>query len=172
MGKMCYYDPMNTIVELYSASETEALQKKNRIAARALWIFCLCVLGTCVLLCCLTTRANAGRMEGAVIAVFTVGGWIAIYTYTFVAAAARREAEHAQRMLTGERGAVRGVASVDAKQTRIRGSITVQRVLVSEENHVRRLSINARKAKLLPQNGETLVLYETYGYVVAYEVMP
>ena len=159
---------MDTLTELYSLEDLHRLRKRTRIWRIALSCFGAGVLLACVILCALTGTANAARMERATILVSTLGGWTVIGLWSGIAAAGRREAAHANNMLTGPRETVSGLVTVTNQRVCIRGSITIRKVLVDTGEKTLRVNLNEARMKAFPAEPKRLTLCTVHNYVVAF----
>ena len=159
------------IIELYSDEDIAQLSRQIKWWRIALWIFSACALAACLRLIALTGTENAARMEGMVIAVSTVAGWIVIYCSIFVVTARRRELSHANMLRKEKRQTVRGSVTVTIERVAIVRSITARRVEVSGDGEIHRLLVCENRADALAAAG-VAVLYTAHGYVAAYEVTP
>lgn len=161
---------MNTIHELYSRQDLERLEKKTKRAGRAAAVIAAAALTVCVLLCCLTTQANAPLMEKATVAVSVLGGWTVIYLYNHPVKELRLERGHAQMLLEGERETLEGVLALSEQRMRIRGSIRFYPLTLTDGDVTRRSKVIAARADMLrAENGKRLRLYVVNGYAAAYE---
>ena len=159
------------IIELYSDEDIAQLSRQIKWWRIALWIFAACALAVCLRMIALTGTENAAKMEGMVIAVSTVAGWIVIYCSIFVLTAARRELSHANMLRNEDRQTVRGSVTVTNERLAIVRSITARRVEVSGDGELHRLLVCEKRADALAAAGEA-ILYTAHGYVAAYEVTP
>ena len=161
---------MNTIHELYSRQDLERLEKKTKCAGRAAAVIAAAALTVCVLLCCLTTQANAPLMEKATVAVSVLGGWTVIYLYNHPVKELRLERGHAQMLLEGERETLEGVLALSEQRMRIRGSIRFYPLTLTDGNETRRSKVMASRAEALrAMEGKRLRLYVVNGYAAAWE---
>lgn len=159
------------IIELYSETDLTRLRQRIKRWRRLLWILAACALAVCLRMITLTGTENAAQMEGTVIAVSTVAGWIVIYCSIFVVTASRRELSHANMLHNENRQIVRGNVVVTNERVAITRSITARRVEVSGDGETRRLLVCENRADALAAAGAA-VLYTAHGYVAAYEVAP
>lgn len=159
------------IIELYSDEDVAKFSRQIKRWRIALWIFTACALAACLRMIALTDTENAARMEGMVIAVSTVAGWIIIYCSIFVVTARRRVLSHANMLRNENRQTVRGSVTVTNERVSIIRSITARRVEVSGDGEPRRLLVCEDRADVLAAAG-AVVLYTAHGYVAAYEVAP
>lgn len=161
---------MNTTQELYSREDLARLEKMTKRAGWAAAIFAAATLMACVLLCCLTTQANAARMEKATVAASVLGGWIVIYLYNNPVKDLRYERGHAQMLLEGERETLEGVLELSEQRMRIRGSIRFYPLTLTDGDEKRRSKVIAARADALrAKNGKRLRLYVVNGYAAAFE---
>ena len=159
------------IIELYSEADMTRISRRIKRWRTALWIFAACALAVCLRMIALTGTENAARMEGLVIAVSTVAGWIIIYCSIFVVTASRREFSHANMLHSEDRRTVLGSVTVTNERVPIVRSITARRVEVSGDGEIHRLLVCENRADALAAAG-AVVLYTAHGYVAAYEVTP
>lgn len=157
------------IIELYSETDMTQLRRRIKRWQTALWIFAACALAVCLGLIVHAGTENAAQMEGTVIAVSTVAGWIVIYCSIFVVTAGRRELSHANMLHNENRQIVQGSVTVTNERVSIIRSITARRVEVSGDGETRRLLVCENRADALEAAG-AVVLYAAHGYVAAYEV--
>ena len=163
---------MDTIKELYDSRDLERLENKSKRAGRAAVAFSTVTLGICVLLCCLTTRANADVMEKAAIAVSALGGWIVIYLYNHPVKELRWELGHARMLLEEERSVLEGELQVSRERMRIRGSIRFYPLTLTENGETHRSKVIASRADALrAEEGKRVRLYVVNGYAAAYELL-
>ena len=158
------------IIELYSEADMTQLSRQIKRWQTALWIFAACALAACLRMIALTGTENAARMEGMVIAVSAVAGWIVIYCSIFVVTARRRELSHANMLHTENRQIVQGNVTVTSERVAITRSITARRVEVSGDGEIHRLLVCENRADALAAAG-AVALHTAHGYVAAYEVM-
>lgn len=157
---------MDTIKLLYSPEDLPRLEKK--IKRERAWVWCLSglTLGLCVLFCCLTTTANAERMETATVICSCLGGWIVIYRRRFGMQAARHELTHAAYLLEEPGSLLRGRLSITGERLRIKNSISLRILLLENEEGRQRLKVNETRVKALqPWNGKDVTLRMVGGYV-------
>ena len=157
------------MIELFSCAETARLERRRKAGMLLAALSALAGLTACIVLCCMTSTANAAHMEPTVIAAGVLGGWLAFAFWSLVAQDAKLEKGHAQMLLAGERTAVPGTVCVTDERLRIRGSITIRKVTVDNGTSVRKLNVNERKAKALQAAGPDITLYAVNGYAAAYE---
>lgn len=160
---------MKTMIELFSREETGRLERRKTAGVCLAAAAAVLGLAVCVAICRMTTTANAARMEPLLIGAGVLGGWLAIGFWTLVAVDAKREAGHAEMILSGERAAVPGTVRVARERLRIRNSISIRKVTVGDGKTTRTLNVDERKAKALGAAGENITLYAVNGYVAAYE---
>lgn len=157
---------METIRDFYSPEELSRL--KNKIKREWVWVFGTAglTLAVCVLLCCLTNTANWRRMELAVIAVSTLGGWITIYRRLFGLQDSRHELQHAEYLRDEPRETLRGRLTVTRERLRIKKSIRIRILELDDGKQVRRLKVNETRVKALrPYDGKTVTVSLAGGYV-------
>ena len=156
------------MIELYAPQELTRLRRKRSVCLALLWAVALGGLAVCVLFCLRTGTENAGSMLRRCIAVSALCGWACIALWRTGVLPAKREAEHAEHMRSGERETLRGVASVSEETVQIRKSIAVRTVTLRSGAETRRLSILARRAKALGPTPRELTLVAVHGYVAAF----
>lgn len=159
------------IIELYSEADMTRLRRRIKRWRAALWLFAAFALAVCLRLIVLTGTENAARMEGTVIAVSTVAGWVVIYCSVFVVTAGQRELSHANMLHSENRQIVWGSVAVTNERVSITRSITARRVEVSGDGETHRLLVCESRADELAAAG-AVALYTAHGYVAAYEVTP
>ena len=158
-----------SIVELYGEAELQGLRRKVKGWVIALCALAAIALAVCIVLAALTDTANAQRMELAVILINIAAGWVIIYCAAFIAAAGRRELEHAEMLGKEERVRITGTPTVTEQRVVIRRSITARRVEVQGEGgEIHRLLVCESRAKAL-KDANAAALYAAHGYVAAYE---
>lgn len=153
-------------LNFYRPEDLDRLKQKEK-RERA-WVLALggLTLLLCVLFCCLTTTANANRMELATLITSCVGGWIVIYRRLFGVLEAKHEREHAGYLLSAEKSAIRGKLTVTKDRLRIRDSIRIRILLLEDGKKTHRLKVNETKARALrPYDGRTVTLTMAGGYV-------
>ena len=150
------------IVELYGEADLQRLRRRVKGWIIALCSFSAAALAACIVLAALTNTANARRMELTAIIVSIIAGWIVVYCSCFIAAAGKRELEHAKMLTKEERTRIAGTPVVTDQRVAIRKSITARRVEVEGE----RLLVCESRAKSL--EGAKAV-YAAHGYIAAYE---
>lgn len=158
---------METKVELYSREGIDRQRKRYRTSKYTALFIAVLGLIACIVICCAANTLNAQSMENAAVIVSTLTGWAVIFIILNVQLPAKYEASHAQNMLAGEREAHHGTITVDKTVTRIKSSISVCRVSVSDGA---RLNINSKNAAALRGITAPVTLYSVHGYVTAYEV--
>ena len=150
----------------YRPEDQDRLKTRETKARAWVWALAGLTLALCVLFCCLTNTANAGRMEIATLITSCVGGWLVIYGRTFGVQEARHEREHAAYLIEAEQTAVRGRLTVTKERLRIRGSIRIRILLLEDGKATRRLKVNETKVRALrPYDGKTVTLILAGGYV-------
>ena len=160
-----YNRSMETMM-FYRPEDQDRLKEKEKKARAWVWALAGLTLALCVLFCCLTNTANAGRMEIATLITSCVGGWLVIYGRTFGVQEARHEREHAAYLIEAEQTAVRGKLTVTKERLRIRGSIRIRILLLEDGKATRRLKVNETKVRALrPWDGKTVTLILAGGYV-------
>lgn len=157
---------MDTTVELYSRGDIERLIRRKNISKYAALIIGVLGLAACIAICCAANTANAQRMENTAVIVSTLAGWAVIFIILNVQLPSKYEAAHAKLLLDGERKAHRGTVTVDKTPVRIKNSVSVCRVSVSDGA---RLNIISKKAAALKGITAPVTLYSVHGYVVAYD---
>ena len=112
--------------------------------------------------------SNAARLRNAVIITSGISGCPAIYFFTFVILKLKRQTEHAERMLNGERVSIVGtITSVGDDDINIPGSISIRKVKVKTDDGEQTVSANSEMRKLLPDDGERYVFYTVNNYIVS-----
>ena len=150
----------------YRPEDLDRLKKKEKQARAWVWAVGGLTLLLCVLFCCLTTTANANRMEIATLITSCVGGWIVIYRRLFGVQEARHEREHAHYLLSAEKSTARGKLTVTKDRLRIRDSIRIRILLLEDGKKTLRLKVNETKVRALrPYDGKTVTLILAGGYV-------
>ena len=160
---------MDAITELYPAGTADRLEKQNRIWRAITAGVAFASLAACIVLCVLTGTANAAAMELRVCLISLLGGWTVIFLYTHFVTGGKRQLAHLSTLSEEPRKAVTGTVTLDARRIAIRGSITVQTLLVNDGTQTRRVSISASRTKALPALPARLTVYTVHGYAVAWE---
>lgn len=161
------------IVELYSDSDMNRLERKVSVWTKVLFGVAAAALAACVIMAALTNTANAGRMELGAVATSTAAGWFVIYCGIFVVSRAKRELAHAKMLKQETRERVAGTVAVTRERLAIRKSITALRVDVANSAVTKRVLVTEQKGDALAKAaaaGATAV-YTAHGYVAAYEVI-
>lgn len=157
---------MNEHRDFYRPEDPDRLKEKEKRERAWVWTLSGLTLALCVLFCCLTTTANADRMELATLITSCVGGWLVIYRRVFGMQEARHEREHASYLLTAERTTARGRLTITKDRLRIRGSIRIRILLLEDGTKTRRLKVNETKVRALrPFDGKDVTLTLAGGYV-------
>lgn len=154
--------------ELYNREKTMRMMKSSRAWRVALFVFIGASLAFCITMLAITTTKNVSTTRPVVFIFSAIAGSVAIYVAAFPVAARRREADHANNMLSGEESVCRGTLTVSKQKTKIRSSITVRRVTVDGET-TEHLNVNAALASLLPSDGREYTVYSVHGYVTGIE---
>ena len=157
------------IIELYTDADMERMGHHVRLWRRILLAVAAVGLSVCIALAASTDTLNAPRMELATVAVSTVAGWFVIYKWVFTLSPVRRELAHAQMLRSEERETVAGAVRLTDEQFRIRKSVPVRRVIVTQGEDEGRLLVCGSRAAALEKLDQA-VLYVCHGYVAAYEV--
>ena len=152
-----YNRSMETMM-FYRPEDQDRLKEKEKKARAWVWALAGLTLALCVLFCCLTNTANAGRMEIATLITSCVGGWLVIYGRTFGVQEARHEREHAAYLIGADQTAVRGKLTVTKERLRI--------LQLEDGKTTRRLKVNETKVRALrPYDGKAVTLILAGGYV-------
>ena len=152
--------------DFYRSEDLNRLKQKEKRERAWVWALAGLTLVLCVLFCCLTTTANANRMELATLITSCVGGWLVIYRRVFGVQEARHEREHANYLLAAEKSSVRGKLSITKDRLRIRDSIRIRILLLEDGKKTQRLKVNETKVRdLRPFDGKTVTLTLAGGYV-------
>lgn len=160
-----YNRSMETML-FYLPEDQDRLKEKEKKARAWVWALAGLTLALCLLFCCLTNTANAGRMEIATLITSCVGGWLVIYGRTFGVQEARHEREHAAYLIGADQTAVRGKLTVTKERLRIRGSIRIRILQLEDGKAIRRLKVNETKVRALrPYDGKAVTLILAGGYV-------
>ncbi len=153
-------------IEFYRPEDLSRLKQKEKRERAWVWALGGLTLLLCVLFCCLTTTANANRMELVTLICSCLGGWLVIYRRVFGVQEARHEREHASYLLSAERSTVRGKLTVTKDRLRIRDSIRIRILLLEDGKKTQRLKVNENKVRdLRPFDGKTVTLTLAGGYV-------
>ncbi len=155
------------IIELYTDADMERMGLHVRRWRRILLAVAAVGLSVCIALAASTDTLNAPRMELATIAVSTVAGWFIIYKWVFTLSPARHELAHAEMLRREERERFEGTVKLTDEQFKIRKSVPVRRVIVTNGEVESRLLVCASRAEALEGLDEA-VLYACHGYVAAY----
>ena len=151
---------------MYSPEDIPRLEKKIRIERALVWGLAGLTLALCVLCCCLTTTANAERMELIAVICSTVGGWCVIYRRLFGLEETKHELEHARHLLETDLESAEGLLHVTKERLRIKKSIRIRIVTLEDGGHARRLMVNeTRVGQLLPCDGQRARLWLAGSYV-------
>ena len=153
--------------EFYTADDYARLTKKYKVWRTVLIVFCAAILCACIVIVAMTDARNEGAMRIAVSVTSGVGGAVAIYIASFPFLGSRRLAEHISHMLDGEREEHVGAAKVSPMKFKIRNSITVRRVTLTDEGREEHVNVNADMARLVPQDGKRYAFETVHGYIVA-----
>ncbi len=154
------------MMDFYRPEDLDRLKQKEKRERAWVWAFAGLTLSLCVLFCCLTTTANANRMELATLITSCVGGWLVIYRRLFGMLDAKHEREHAHYLLSAEKRTVRGKLTVTKDRLRIRDSIRIRILLLEDGKKTQRLKVNENKVRALrPYDGKTVTLTLAGGYV-------
>ena len=143
--------------EFYTADDLVRLTKKYKFWRAVLIVFSAAVLCACIVIVALTNGRNEGAMRIAV----------AIYIASFPFLGSRRLAEHISHMLEGEREEHVGAAKVSPVKFKIRNSITVRKVTLTDGGREERVNVNSDMAYLVPQDGKRYAFGTVHGYIVA-----
>lgn len=160
---------MENILELYSLEENSRLKKKIKIMTVALGVFVFLALAACIVLLCLTNTENAQKMMISVIVISSVAGCVAIYVAINVISATARKVAHSDIMLSESREIAYGTFTVSKYGVKIKNSITVKHVFVSNGQNMKRLIIDADLVGKLPTDGGDYVFFTVHNYIVALE---
>ena len=161
---------MEKITELYPADTEARLERQNRTWTILTAAAAALLLAACILLCALTGTANAATMEWRVCLISLIGGWAVIFCYVHFISGGKRELAHYHNLQDQERQEVSGTVTLDPVRFAIRGSITVQDLIIRQNDRERRVHVNAKKTALLPPLPAKLKVYTVHGYAVAWEV--
>ena len=153
---------------LYSPEDLSRLERKIRNTRLFCWTLGLAALIACIVLCVLTDSGNAGRMEPACVAIWTIAGWLVLYLRRFTLAETRFERQHAGMLSQGEAEKLRGRVTVTQERLRIVNSIRITIVLLENEEGKHRLKVCSSRAKALREAGDVLTLYLVNGYIAGY----
>lgn len=159
---------MNDIIELYPAQEEGRIARKYRIRRIITAAVGASAFIACVVCCFLTGTANAAAMELVVCLISAVGGCLVIFLYVHLVSGLKREVAHEKNLEGQERRTVTGTVRLDSRRIGIRGSITVQTLLIEDGEKTHRVHIYAKKTGLLPALPAKLTVYTVHGYAVAY----
>ena len=139
-------------MDFYRPEDLDRLQQKEKRERAWVWTLAGLTLSLCVLFCCLTTTANANRMELA--------------TLITSCLEAKHEREHAHYLLSAEKSTVRGKLTVTKDRLRIRDSIRIRILLLEDGKKTQRLKVNENMVRALrPYDGKTVTLTLAGGYV-------
>ena len=164
-GTFGYNQAMETEL-LYSPEDILRLEKKKRIWTAVLAVIAGGALIACVTLCLITRTANAAQMERAVIVLSGAAGCLCLYLRRFAVAETGHEIAHAEMLLRDESAEYDGVLTVTKERLRIRNSIAIRLVSLTEGGEVRRLKvIESRAKRLSAYEGRTVRLRVVNGYV-------
>ncbi len=155
-------------VELYTEETLFRLEKKYKTAKTALMIFIAAALVACVVLVAFTTKYNEGTTRPVILAVSGVCGSVAIYAGAFPVLGTKRTLEHSRVMMKDERESVEGAADVAKKSFKIRGSVEVNAVTVTNGGGAQRVRVDADLADRIPKDGAPRTYFVVHGFVVAY----
>lgn len=164
-----YTCDMENVIELYSLDENSRLKKKIKIWTVALGVFVFLAIAACIVLLFLTNTENARRMMIIVIVISSVAGCVAIYVALNVISATARRVAHSDIMLSECREMVYGSFTVSKYKVKIKNSITVKHVFVSNGQNMKRLIIDADLESKLPTDGGDYVFFTVHNYIVALE---
>ncbi|MBQ7670861.1 MAG: hypothetical protein IJS45_09100 [Clostridia bacterium] len=153
--------------EFYTADDLVRLTKKYKFWRAVLIVFSAAVLCACIVIVAFTNGRNEGAMRIAVSVTSGVGGAVAIYIASFPFLGSRRLAEHISHMLEGEREEHVGAAKVSPVKFKIRNSITVRKVTLTDGGREERVNVNSDMAYLVPQDGKRYAFGTVHGYIVA-----
>lgn len=167
-GETCYTETMEKRVELYHAN---ALPDKRARKKKLLGVM-LCIGGigllACILFCAFATRQNRHVMLPLAIGTSVLTGWIVITFLHGSYGHAGADVRHCELMLSEPREIQRGRFTKTDEIRRVKNGMHVRKVLLTEGDRERILSVSEMKAKELPDSfsgtAETV-----YDYIVAYE---
>lgn len=158
---------MKNIIELYDTASQSKQNRKLKVAKAVFYAFVFVALIFCVILFLLTDVSNEKTMRRIVIIVSGVAGCAAIYFYSFAVIDVKHSAEHAKRMISGEREKLVGTFVIGEKDIKIPGSIIIRPMRVQTDGGEQRINVSAEKVPLLPRDGGRYVLYTVNGYLAA-----
>ena len=161
---------MKKVTELYPADTEARLERQNRTWTILTAAAAVLLLVACITLCALTNTANAAAMEWRVCLTSLLGGWFVIFCYVHFVSGGKRELAHYHNLQDEERETVSGTVTLDPARFAIKGSITVQTLIVRRGDREQRVHISAGKTALLPPLPAQLTVYTAHGYAVAWEV--
>ncbi len=154
----------------YSKAEAARMGRRARISRLIAGGLLLGSLAGCIVMCTLVKTANAAPMLRRVIALATLGGWGALFTWVFSAFPAGAAAGHMRRILDGEAQVREGVLGPAGEIVRIPKSVAVRRAVLTEDDGTQtRLSILAGMEKELPPPETRLQVRIVHQFIEGFE---
>jgi|GEM_PF-6232665 len=154
--------------QLYTTEKLDKLEEVYKQKRILLLVLSGLTFVVFVVLCILTNTGNSALMENVSTVIVMVAGWLLIYFGLNSVAPAKAEIRHG-RMLTEEKAdEYCGTLDVDEKDIRIKGSITIRHLLLTENGEKKRLNVIACKADELKELTGRVKLLVVHGYVAAY----
>ena len=155
--------------ELYNQDAQLPERARKKRALIAMLIIGAIGLAACIVLCALVTRRNIQKIMPLTIGISIVTGWIVITILHGSYGSASAMLKHSDLMLREPRKTLKGRFEKTETVRRIRNGMSVRMVRCFEGEHETILSVNGRKADLLP-DAFTGTVQTVYDYIVAYEV--
>ena len=159
------------VTELYQPGEAGTLSRQSRICRNAALAAAAAGLIICILLCLNITPVNTTRRLLAVIAVSTIAGWAVILLRNMGFIPLRGAEQHVRHLEEAEAVEYTGVIEKSGQLFRIPGSITVQKVRLTEGEETMTLNLDVRKRALLPDSGTRVRVRCRRSFITAFEVI-
>ena len=145
--------------------------------ARAKRCLLLCALSLfvgfliCLYLCTRVTTGNASTLLVWTIGIFTLAGWISLWTLWFSYAPARAQVSHMNGMLEGDMQEHQGTMHVLGEKMYIPKSIAIYKVALKDGDETKTFHVNAHFVSQLPKNGTLVKVQTVRKFITAYEVI-
>lgn len=154
---------------LYSPEKLKRTERREKTGRALVWGLSFVFLAACVFFCLNTRMGNEREMMTAAVVLSVLGGWTVMGIAFFYWLPARAEYRHMQGILEGQEEEAEGVLRRTDSWFSIPRSVTVRRILLTQDGGELALQADAPLCRLLPPDGTRVRVRTVRRFITAWE---
>lgn len=159
------------MTEFYTKENLARWKKRSGIYKAIILFLMTASLAAAIVMCIFVSSQNAQKLLLTIITFFTLSGWISLIILNLAFLPALREAGHFEHIMKESPLILEGEIILSPAEFQIPKSIAIRNVTLNDGESSQTLSVNARFAHHLPQNGVRVRAKTAKGYITGIEVI-